>query len=82
MPVSLLSQVPIFSALSAAELDSLAALTGRLQVKRGAVIVTEGTRADALYVVATGRVRVFVTAEDGKEAVLAIEGPGAKPLLA
>ncbi|HCY13755.1 MAG TPA: Crp/Fnr family transcriptional regulator [Gammaproteobacteria bacterium] len=77
MPVSLLSQVPIFSALSATELDSLAALTGRLQVKRGAVIVTEGTRADALYVVVAGRVRVFVTAEDGKEAVLAIEGPGA-----
>jgi CRP/FNR family cyclic AMP-dependent transcriptional regulator len=38
---------------------------------KNAVVVSEGDLTDSLYVILSGRVKVFVTDEEGKEAVLA-----------
>lgn len=38
---------------------------------KGAVVVNEGDTTDSLYVVLSGRVKVFVSGEDGKEVVVA-----------
>lgn len=43
----------------------------------GAPLFLEGTRSDAVVVVISGRVKVFTSAEDGAEVVLAVRGPGA-----
>jgi CRP-like cAMP-binding protein len=43
----------------------------------GTSLFVEGTRSDAVVVVITGRVKVFSSADDGAEVVLAIRGPGA-----
>jgi CRP/FNR family transcriptional regulator, cyclic AMP receptor protein len=43
----------------------------------GAPLYVEGTRADAVVVLISGRVKVFTSAEDGTEVVLAVRGPGA-----
>lgn len=40
------------------------------------VIVTEGDKSDALYVIAEGRCRAFVSDESGREAILSDMGPG------
>jgi CRP/FNR family cyclic AMP-dependent transcriptional regulator len=40
------------------------------------VIVSEGDDTDALYVVLSGKVKVFLANENGKEVLLNIEGPG------
>lgn len=40
------------------------------------VIVSEGDRSDALYVIAEGRCRAFVSDGSGREAILADLGPG------
>ena len=40
------------------------------------VLVTEGEKTDALYIILEGRVRAYVSDAAGREAVLSIMGPG------
>ena len=42
---------------------------------KNTVIVREGDRTDSLYIIVSGRVKIYVS-EDGKEVVLAESGPG------
>lgn len=43
---------------------------------RNAIVVNEGDRSASLYVVQSGRVKVFLANENGREVVLSIAGPG------
>src|SRR4051812_3838222 len=43
---------------------------------KNAVIVSEGDTTDALYVIVSGKVRVYLANENGKEVTLSVEGPG------
>jgi CRP/FNR family cyclic AMP-dependent transcriptional regulator len=47
------------------------------RLRADAPLLVEGTRSDKVVVVISGRVKVFSSAEDGTEVVLAIRGPGA-----
>lgn len=57
----------------------LRALSGQGAIKsfqRHTIIVSEGDETDSLYVILSGRVKVFVADESGKEVVLGTQGPG------
>jgi CRP/FNR family transcriptional regulator, cyclic AMP receptor protein len=59
--------------------DVLAALAQRLFEKQqagGAMIISEGEPAGALYFVAEGVIKIFKTSTDGKEQILALLRPG------
>jgi len=43
---------------------------------KNAVIISEGDRSDSLYVILTGKVKVYLADEEGKEMVLNTQGPG------
>ncbi|MGH3782231.1 MAG: Crp/Fnr family transcriptional regulator [Pseudonocardiaceae bacterium] len=43
----------------------------------GTPLFVEGTRSDTVVIVISGRVKVFTSAEDGTEAILAVRGPRA-----
>lgn len=43
---------------------------------RRSIVITEGDTSDSMYIIASGRVRVFVSGEDGRELVLREMGPG------
>ncbi len=43
---------------------------------KGAVIINEGDESDTFYIIQSGKVKVFVSDEQGKEAILRIQGPG------
>ncbi len=43
---------------------------------RGTPLFLEGTRSDTVVLVISGRVKVFSSAADGTEVVLAVRGPG------
>jgi len=43
---------------------------------KNTVIVQEGDRSDSLYVILSGRVKVYLADEDGKELLLNTQGPG------
>ena len=43
---------------------------------KGAIIITEGDPSDSLYVILSGRVKVYLSDGAGHEVVLAVHGPG------
>jgi CRP/FNR family cyclic AMP-dependent transcriptional regulator len=58
------------------DLQALAAHGAVKSFAKGTIVVSEGDETDALYVILSGRVKVFVADEHGKEAVLGTQGPG------
>lgn len=59
--------------------EELKALTAQGVVKtypKSAVIVSEGDETDSFYVILEGRVKVYVSDEEGREVVLRTQGPG------
>src|SRR5258708_23149651 len=71
-----LSRVPLFKRLTAAELEVLAKEVDQVDYKAGDVIFNERDRGDALYVVETGAVRIWVMDEDVQEVTLTELKPG------
>lgn len=62
--------------LSQEELRTLAAHAVTRTFAKSTVIVNEGDPADSLYIIASGRVKVYVSDADGREIVLGTQGPG------
>jgi CRP/FNR family cyclic AMP-dependent transcriptional regulator len=59
--------------------DELQALSKQGVVKsfpRNTVIVSEGDDTDSFYVIISGRVKVFLGDDDGREIILTTQGPG------
>jgi len=62
--------------LSEAELKAVAQRALTRTFPKNAVVVTEGDRTDSLFIVVSGRVKVYVSDEKGKEIMLNEAGPG------
>lgn len=70
-----LARVPLFSDLADTELRLVEARAIHREYRAGETIFCEGEQCSGLYVVQKGHVRVFKSSPDGREQVLAIEGP-------
>jgi CRP/FNR family transcriptional regulator len=68
--------VQIFSGLSAEEVSRIAAHARSLRRARGEFIYMPGDRADCVYVVRRGRVKLSVISDSGKEIAIDIIQPG------
>ncbi|HEU4618503.1 MAG TPA: Crp/Fnr family transcriptional regulator [Gammaproteobacteria bacterium] len=66
----------LFRGLPDATLDRLAALAGRRAYQKGGVIFSQGDPGDALFGVASGRVRISASGSGGREVFLNIMEPG------
>jgi CRP/FNR family transcriptional regulator len=66
----------LFSALSDTELASLAKRTLIRSYASSELIFSEGESCTGFYIVSRGRVRIFKASPNGREQVLALEGPG------
>lgn len=75
--IEALQQVPLFQSLRAEDLRRLSEVARPIDVDSGEVIIHQGSDSDALYVVVTGQVRIFLADASGKEIILSLEGPGA-----
>lgn len=73
---AVLSQTPLLSNLSQPELQSLAARTVRKLFTAGELIFSEGEPCNGLHIIARGKARIFKTSVNGREQVLALNGPG------
>jgi CRP/FNR family transcriptional regulator len=73
----ILKATPLFAALDESEITSLAARCRIRTYAPGEVLFSEGEPCQGLYLVVSGRVRVFKTSINGREQVLTVEGPGA-----
>jgi CRP/FNR family transcriptional regulator, cyclic AMP receptor protein len=65
-----------FCRLGGGALDSLPSAIGVHNFKRGQVIFYAGSPASALYIVRSGRIRVYRTWQDGEDLTLRLLGPG------
>lgn len=71
-----LRSVPYFSALSPEEIERIARETLERSFARGEVLFLEGEPCQGLYLVKTGRVRIFKSSPEGREQVLFTAGSG------
>lgn len=68
---------PLFAALDESEVSKLAARCGIRPYSPGETLFSEGEPCKGLYIVVSGRIRIFKTSLNGRERVLTVEGPGA-----
>ncbi len=71
-----LKRVPLFSDLSAAELERFAEVAREREYPKNSVILFEDDPGDALYVVSGGQVKVVLIGEDGREVILSVLNDG------
>jgi CRP/FNR family cyclic AMP-dependent transcriptional regulator len=74
--VELLRSTDLFGSLDEAAAARLARDAGRRRYRAGEILFHEGDPGDRLHVIDTGRVRLVLTSEDGREGTLAVLGPG------
>lgn len=71
-----LAQVAIFAGLDADGLRELASAARRRTFRSGEVIFHRDDPGQVLYVIRTGKVKIYITSQDGQEVSLAVFGPG------
>lgn len=71
-----LATVPLFGGLGAADLERFADVTRERAYSKGSVILFQDDPGDALFIVRSGRVKVVLIGEDGREVILGILGVG------
>ena len=71
-----LSKVSLFSGLSENEMGFVADRVIPRKYTASQIVFNEGDPCSGLYVVASGHVRIYKTAANGREQVLSIDGPG------
>lgn len=69
-------KVSLFEGLSEDELGKLAQHSITRSYPKNAILINEGDRSDSLYVIEQGKVKVFVSDEEGREMILNILSPG------
>jgi CRP-like cAMP-binding protein len=71
MSVEALRSVPLFASVGDEDALALVGLLKPRSLPRGALLFRQGDAGDAMYLVESGSVRIFVTDEDGEELTLA-----------
>ncbi len=71
-----LRHVSIFNGLTETELQFLAERAVPRTYSKGELLFTEGDPCTGLFVVETGKVRIFKSSPNGREQILTVEGPG------
>src|SRR5215472_2272155 len=71
-----LRKTQLFASLTETEISALATLVSKKHFDRGTLLFSEGDPCVGLFLVATGKIRIFKLSPTGREQVLAVEGPG------
>ena len=74
--VTMLRNVPFLAALSDQELEVLAESLGKRTFGKGMIIFHKGSPGQTLYIIESGKVRIFILSESGQEISVNIYGPG------
>ena len=71
-----LSQAPLFEALSEDDARALRSDVTHGQIGRGERLFSEGDGGDKLYIILKGKIKLTRAAPDGRENLLSVHGPG------
>ncbi len=72
----MLEKVDLFASATPDERAEIESYTSRRRYPRGTVIVAEGDSNQSLYVIVSGKVKVYLTDAEGREIILRFQGPG------
>jgi len=72
----ILKKLSFFSSLDSESLNKLSEIIIEKEYKKGSNIFIEGERAEAVYVVKIGKVKIYKTGNDGKEHIIHIMSDG------
>lgn len=70
------SNVTLFADLSASELELITSHSVTKTYPKNCILINEGDHSDALYVILRGKVKVYVSGDDGREVTLNIQSAG------
>ncbi|MGH8683112.1 MAG: Crp/Fnr family transcriptional regulator [Burkholderiales bacterium] len=68
--------MPIFAGLPESQLQLLTRVVGRKSYPRNSTVIAAGDPTDALYIVISGRLKVMMSDDEGREVILAILSQG------
>jgi CRP/FNR family cyclic AMP-dependent transcriptional regulator len=71
-----LEKISLFAGLSKVDLDAVSSLAVTRNFPKNALVMCEGDQSDSLYIVLSGKVKVFLSDEEGKEVTLNMQGEG------
>jgi len=71
-----LSNIALFSGLSETDMAAISSLAVTRSFPKNTLVICEGDTSDSLYVVLSGKVKVFLSDEEGKEVTLNLQGAG------
>ncbi len=71
-----IKNISLFEGLPDEELQAISDLAVTRQYPRNTLIICEGDYSDSLYIVLSGKVKVYLNDEEGKEVTLNIQGEG------
>jgi CRP/FNR family transcriptional regulator, cyclic AMP receptor protein len=74
--LELIRRVPLFAMLTPAQAEGVSEAVIKRRFKRGELIVEQGKKSNALFIILTGRCRVFTSDSRGREVILANMQPG------
>ncbi|MDP2367772.1 Crp/Fnr family transcriptional regulator [Rhodoferax sp.] len=74
--LDLIRRVPLFAMLTPTQAELLADAVAKRRFKRGQLIVEQGKKSDALYIILSGRARVLMADRKSREVILATLQPG------
>jgi len=72
----MLTNLTLFSSLDEEELEALATHVVTKKFKKNTIIINEGDVGDSMYVVVSGKLKVFLSDDEGKEIIINMMGPG------
>ena len=74
--IALMRNTPLFAGLSDLEVDALADCMGKRKFARSMIIFHKGSLGQNLYLIETGRVRIYSLSTEGKEITINMVSPG------
>ncbi|NOZ54198.1 MAG: Crp/Fnr family transcriptional regulator [Gammaproteobacteria bacterium] len=72
----LLGNVPLFSDLPEADIQAISSLAATRTYHRNTIIISEGDHSDSMYVILSGKVKILLSDDEGKEIIINIQGNG------
>ncbi|MGB5306688.1 MAG: cyclic nucleotide-binding domain-containing protein, partial [Gammaproteobacteria bacterium] len=72
----MIENISLFSGLSDEALAEIEKHGSIKTYRKNTIVINQDDETDSLYVILSGSVKVFISGEDGREAVLSHQGPG------
>jgi CRP-like cAMP-binding protein len=76
MTVNIIDETPLFTGLDASERSALLGAMTAVHLRRGDVLFRQGDTGETFFIVTTGKIKLGRRANDGRESLITILGPG------